>query len=74
MRPYCTATLVLRARQPGVVAGLDPVAFASLLVDPAIDMYIRRPDGSEVAPGETIAKVCGPRATPWVPRRRAHQG
>ncbi|RUV50747.1 carboxylating nicotinate-nucleotide diphosphorylase [Mesorhizobium sp. M5C.F.Ca.IN.020.29.1.1] len=58
--PDCTATLVLKARQPGVVAGLDLVAFAFLLVEPAIDMHIRRPDGSDVAAGEIIAKVCGP--------------
>lgn len=56
----CTATLVLRSRQPGVVAGLDLVAFAFLLVEPAIDMHIRRPDGSDVAAGEEIAKLCGP--------------
>ncbi|MGX9182213.1 carboxylating nicotinate-nucleotide diphosphorylase [Mesorhizobium sp. BHbdii] len=56
----CRATLVLNARQAGVVAGLDLVAFAFLLVDPAIDMHIRRPDGSDVAAGETIARVCGP--------------
>ncbi|RWE11408.1 MAG: carboxylating nicotinate-nucleotide diphosphorylase [Mesorhizobium sp.] len=56
----CRATLVLRARQPGVVAGLDLAAFAFLLVDPAIDMHIRRPDGCDIATGETIAKVCGP--------------
>ncbi|MER9236987.1 carboxylating nicotinate-nucleotide diphosphorylase [Mesorhizobium sp. M0622] len=56
----CTATLVLKARQAGVVAGLDLVAFAFLLVEPAIDMHIWRPDGSDVAAGETIAKLCGP--------------
>lgn len=56
----CTATLVLKARQAGVVAGLDLVAFAFLLVEPAIDMNIWRPDGSDVASGETIAKLCGP--------------
>ncbi|CDX25607.1 quinolinate phosphoribosyltransferase [Mesorhizobium plurifarium] len=56
----CTATLVLKAGQPGVVAGLDLVAFAFLLVDPAIDMNIRRLDGSDIFAGETIAKACGP--------------
>lgn len=55
----CTTTLVVKARQPGVVAGLDLVAFAFLLGDPAIDMHIRRPDGSDIAAGEIIAKVCG---------------
>lgn len=56
----CTATLLLRARQAGVVAGLDLVAFTFLLADPAINMHIRRLDGSDVAAGETIAKLCGP--------------
>ncbi|MGX9182019.1 carboxylating nicotinate-nucleotide diphosphorylase [Mesorhizobium sp. BHbdii] len=56
----CTASLVLKARQPGVVAGLDLAAFAFLLVDPAIDMHVRRPDGSDIFVGETIAKVTGP--------------
>ncbi|RWJ43135.1 carboxylating nicotinate-nucleotide diphosphorylase [Mesorhizobium sp.] len=56
----CTATLVLKARQPGVVAGLDLVAFAFLLVDPGVDMEIYRPDGCDIAAGETIATMTGP--------------
>ncbi|RWX71810.1 carboxylating nicotinate-nucleotide diphosphorylase [Mesorhizobium sp. M2A.F.Ca.ET.039.01.1.1] len=59
--PYdCTATLVLKARQAGVVAGLDLVSYAFLLVEPAINIQIWRPDGSEVGAGETIARVSGP--------------
>lgn len=58
--PDCTTTLVLNARQPGIVAGLDLVAFAFLLVDAEIDMKIHRPDGCHVASGETIATVMGP--------------
>jgi nicotinate-nucleotide pyrophosphorylase (carboxylating) len=58
--PYdYTATLALRARQAGVVAGLDLAAFAFLFVDAGIDMEIHRPDGCDVAPGETIATVTG---------------
>ncbi|TIL82189.1 MAG: carboxylating nicotinate-nucleotide diphosphorylase [Mesorhizobium sp.] len=56
----CTATLMLKSRQTGIVAGLDLVAFALLLVEPAIQMQIWRPDGSDVAAGEIIAKLCGP--------------
>ncbi|QND62192.1 carboxylating nicotinate-nucleotide diphosphorylase (plasmid) [Mesorhizobium sp. AR07] len=56
----CIATLVLKSRQAGIVAGLDLVAYAFLLVEPAIDMHIWRPDGSDVGAGETIAKLCGP--------------
>ncbi|TIS12929.1 MAG: nicotinate-nucleotide diphosphorylase (carboxylating), partial [Mesorhizobium sp.] len=59
--PYdCTATLVLKARQAGVVAGLDLVSYAFLLVEPAINIQIWRPDGSEVGAGETIARLSGP--------------
>ncbi|MUT27105.1 MULTISPECIES: carboxylating nicotinate-nucleotide diphosphorylase [Mesorhizobium] len=56
----CTATLMLKSRETGIVAGLDLVAFALLLVEPAIQMQIWRPDGSDIAAGEIIAKVCGP--------------
>ncbi|PBC01140.1 carboxylating nicotinate-nucleotide diphosphorylase [Mesorhizobium sp. WSM3860] len=56
----CTATLMLKSRQTGIIAGLDLVAFALLLVEPAIQMQIWRPDGSDVAAGEIIAKLCGP--------------
>jgi nicotinate-nucleotide pyrophosphorylase (carboxylating) len=53
-------SLRLAARQPGVVAGLDVAALAFRLIDPAIDMEIRQPDGSEVTADETIAIVSGP--------------
>ncbi|RUX51496.1 carboxylating nicotinate-nucleotide diphosphorylase [Mesorhizobium sp. M4A.F.Ca.ET.050.02.1.1] len=56
----CKATLVLNARQAGVVAGLDLVMFAFLLVDPGISMQLRCPEGGKVSAGETIAIVNGP--------------
>ena len=49
------ASLVLRARQPGVVAGLDIARCAFQLVNPAIRLTAERPDGSVVAPGDVIA-------------------
>ena len=55
-----TASLVLRARQPGVVAGLDIARCASQLVNPAIQLTAERPDGSVVAPGDVIATIEGP--------------
>ncbi|MFA5538427.1 MAG: carboxylating nicotinate-nucleotide diphosphorylase [Gemmobacter sp.] len=55
-----TAGLALVARQPGVIAGLDLAALAFRLMDPAAVLRIERPDGSAVAPGETIATVSGP--------------
>src|SRR5436190_13007206 len=54
------AALVLRARQPGVVAGLDIARCAFQLVAPAVRLTADRPDGSVVAPGEVIATIDGP--------------
>ncbi|TSE12043.1 carboxylating nicotinate-nucleotide diphosphorylase [Mesorhizobium intechi] len=56
----CKATLALNARQAGVVAGLDLVMFAFLLVDPGINIQLRCPEGGKVSAGETIAIVSGP--------------
>jgi nicotinate-nucleotide pyrophosphorylase (carboxylating) len=54
------ATLVLRARQPGVVAGLDVAACAFQMISPAIGLTAERPDGSVIAPGDIIATIDGP--------------
>src|SRR5438270_511172 len=54
------ASLLLRARQPGVVAGLDIARSAFQLVNPAVRLAAERPDGSVVAPGEVIATIDGP--------------
>lgn len=54
------ATVVLAARQPGFVAGLDLAALAFRLIDPAIEMKVAKPDGSAIAAGETIATLSGP--------------
>ena len=53
-------SLLLRARQPGVVAGLDIARCAFQLVNPAIQLTAKRPDGSAVAPGDVIAAIEGP--------------
>jgi nicotinate-nucleotide pyrophosphorylase (carboxylating) len=54
------AQTALVARQPGVVAGLDLALIAFRLADPAIAADVQRPDGSAVAPGDTIATLAGP--------------
>src|ERR1700730_2174464 len=54
------ATTALVARQEGVVAGLDLAALAFRLIEPRIEVTINCPDGSEVAPGKTIATIGGP--------------
>jgi nicotinate-nucleotide pyrophosphorylase (carboxylating) len=54
------ATLVLRARQPGVVAGLDIARCAFQMVAPTITLNAERADGSAVTPGQIIATIEGP--------------
>ncbi|XUM20675.1 carboxylating nicotinate-nucleotide diphosphorylase [Bradyrhizobium oligotrophicum S58] len=54
------ASLNLRARQHGVIAGLDAARCAFQAVSPDVRMEIMRPDGSVVAPGDTIANISGP--------------
>jgi nicotinate-nucleotide pyrophosphorylase (carboxylating) len=54
------ASVVLAARQPGVVVGLDLAALAFRLIDPAIEMTVAKPDGSRLATGDVIATLRGP--------------
>ena len=53
-------SLALRARQVGVVAGLDVARFVFQLLSPAIKIEIERPDGSAVSAGDTIGTISGP--------------
>jgi nicotinate-nucleotide pyrophosphorylase (carboxylating) len=55
-----SATTLLVARQPGVVAGLDLARLAFQLIDPAIEIRIERNDGATLAPGDVIATITGP--------------
>ena len=54
------ARLTIRARQPGVVAGLDLAKLAFTLIDPTIALQIERPDGSSLAPGDVVGTLEGP--------------
>jgi nicotinate-nucleotide pyrophosphorylase (carboxylating) len=54
------ASLALRGRQPGVIAGLDVARCAFQTISPAIRIEIERPDGSVVTSGDTIATINGP--------------
>jgi nicotinate-nucleotide pyrophosphorylase (carboxylating) len=54
------SALVMRARQPGVIAGLDVARCVFQMVSPAITLNAERPDGSVVTPGEVIATIDGP--------------
>lgn len=51
---------VLRAREKGMVAGLDLAKLAFELIDPKIAVDIAIGDGALVAPGNVIAAVKGP--------------
>ncbi|QRM46937.1 carboxylating nicotinate-nucleotide diphosphorylase (plasmid) [Rhizobium sp. BG4] len=54
------STVVMAARQPGVIAGLDAAELAFQLVDPAITMTRHVNDGAAVEAGEVIATISGP--------------
>ncbi|MGY4260322.1 nicotinate-nucleotide pyrophosphorylase (carboxylating) [Bradyrhizobium sp. USDA 4516] len=54
------ARLVMRARQPGVIAGLDVAQSAFQTVSPAITLRAERPDGNAVEPDQVIAIIDGP--------------
>lgn len=52
--------VVMAARKPGVIAGLDAAQLAFELVDPAITVTRHVADGSPVAAGDRIATIEGP--------------
>jgi nicotinate-nucleotide pyrophosphorylase (carboxylating) len=57
--PDAQANWVMRARQDGVIAGLDAAKLALKLVDADAILTIVAPDGSKVRAGDTIAHVSG---------------
>lgn len=54
------ARAVLKAREKGVVAGLDLAKLAFELIDPDINFRVDIADGAMAAPGGIIAAVSGP--------------
>ncbi|WP_183738186.1 MULTISPECIES: carboxylating nicotinate-nucleotide diphosphorylase [Rhizobium] len=54
------STVVMAARQPGVIAGLDAAELAFALVDPEIVLRRHVEDGDAVKPGDVIATIQGP--------------
>jgi nicotinate-nucleotide pyrophosphorylase (carboxylating) len=54
------ASLVVRARQPGVIAGLDIARCAFQMISPEVMLKPESPDGTFVEPDEIIATVAGP--------------
>ena len=58
--PDQLSRVVLTARDPGVVAGLDLARLAFCLVEPRLRFTVQAADGATVTPGEVIASVDGP--------------
>lgn len=57
--PEADGKWVVRAREPGVVAGLDVATFAGWMIDPDIQYVVNAPDGSSVKTGDTILEIEG---------------
>ena len=51
--------VVIAARKPGVIAGLDAATYALKLIDPTVKMVVEKPDGSLLQPGDVIARLEG---------------
>jgi nicotinate-nucleotide pyrophosphorylase (carboxylating) len=58
--PDAMASGVVAARQRGIVAGVDIAARAFTFYDAAVDVRIETGDGTEVKPGDVLARVAGP--------------
>ena len=69
--PGATATAGVVARGKGVVAGRLAATWAFTSIDPATTVEWSLPDGTAVAPGDTIATVSGPLASILTAERTA---
>src|SRR5512147_276425 len=47
----------VRAREPGVVAGLDAATLSGWMIDPDIQFAVSAPDGAKVKSGDTIMQI-----------------
>lgn len=54
------ARALIRARQPGWVAGIGIAAFTFRFLDPAIHVELLTEDGRDVRPGDALARISGP--------------
>ena len=52
-------SVVIAARQTGILAGLDVAAYALKLIDPDISLTLEKKDGSVISPGDSIARLDG---------------
>ncbi|MDB5586810.1 MAG: nadC [Devosia sp.] len=60
LSPSATATAILSAREPGVIAGLDLAAAAFRLVGAGVSFTPQITDGSRIAAGGVVVTVAGP--------------
>ncbi len=56
-------TARIRAREAGVVSGMQLAAIAFRLIDPALTLRVHRPDGAQFGPGDTLAEIEGEAAS-----------
>ena len=57
--PDTKMSVVIAARQPGVIAGLDAATHALHLIDTAMQLTIEKPDGSAIVPGDVVGRLDG---------------
>ncbi len=56
-------TARIKAREAGVVSGMQLAAIAFRLIDPALTLRVHRPDGAPFGPGDTLAEIEGEAAS-----------
>lgn len=55
-----TGSLVMRAREAGIIAGMQAAQMTYDLVDPSVKFEVLKPTGSEVDEKDIIARISGP--------------
>lgn len=55
-----TGSLVMRAREAGIIAGMQAAQMTYDLVDPSVTFEVLAPTGTKVDSGEIIARISGP--------------
>lgn len=60
LSPSATATAILSAREPGIIAGIDLAAAAFRLVGAGVTFTPQVTDGSRIAAGGVVATMAGP--------------
>lgn len=57
--PEARGAWTVRAREPGVIAGLDAATLSAWMIDPDIQFTVSVPDGGKVKAGETVLQLEG---------------